>query len=481
MSKGWGLIIQVDKGAAKPIFQQIAEEVIRHISDGRLKAGTLLPGTRTLALQLGLNRNTISEAYGELTAQGWIESAHGRGTFVANTIPDTLTSMPKQKRKSLATPSFEVEKGILLNLDDGSPDSRLFPIQAFARSFGRVSRRLGSRIYERRVSPKGSDRLRTGLAGLLNVRRALSVSENDILVTRGSQHAIFLVGHILGKNGGLIGVESPGYMPAQHAFEAGGLQSIEIPVDDEGLVIEALESVLKSGRKLNAVYTTPHHQFPTTVTLKADRRLRLLELAEKYGFWIIEDDYDHDFHFDSKPVLPLASMGKTSRVIYISSLSKLLTPGLRIGYLIAPSSLLEELTRTRSIMDRMGDPILEESIAELLEDGELQRHANKMRAIYKERRDRFVSSLEEKSTHSASFKSPSGGTAIWLNLPNAMTYKTFSKLMTAKGVTPLSESLFTVTKGKGLFGTRIGYASLNEKEIDLATSAIASVLRKGVR
>tara|TARA_B110001454_G_scaffold219191_1_gene251085 strand:+ start:1669 stop:3105 length:1437 start_codon:yes stop_codon:yes gene_type:complete len=478
MAKRWDLIIRIDKLLKKPIFQQIAEEIIRHISYGRLKPGSVLPGTRTLADQLKLNRNTVTEAYSELASQGWIESKKGKGSFISHSLVTDSLVLKRQPPNSKGKLSSIATSKSALILDDGSPDSRLFPMQEFARAFGRVSRRLGNSVYTRVPSAKGSERLRIELAEMLNSRRALSVDEDRLLITRGSQHGIFLVGHVLGKeSGAAVAVESPGYVPAWDAFQEAGLRIVEVPVDEEGIDVESLERSLKKGLKISALYVTPHHQFPTTVTLKADRRLKLLELSDRFNFWVIEDDYDHDFHFDSKPVLPLASMSARSKIIYISSLSKLVTPGVRLGYLSAPSEFLNQLIRIRTIIDRTGDPILEETIAELLVEGEIQRHANKMRSVYKFRRDEFAKRLLQKAPIHVEFQIPAGGMALWLKFPARITYDPFVTSMRNQGVVPIDRSLFHKMVSMPIHGTRIGFASLNDKEIELASSAVAKALK----
>lgn len=473
----WELAIDIDRGNKKPIFLQVVDEVIRHICEGRLVTGAALPGTRTLASQLCINRNTVTEAYSELMAQGWIESQHGKGTFVANLLPQNVLISRQRDQEKMIHPVV-AEKIIRLKLDDGSPDSRLFPMKDFARTYSEVARRMGVRKRPRETNPKGGEKLRSEIASMLRMRRALPVSADDILVTRGGQHALFLVAQVLSRvRKGRVAVESPGYRPAWEAFKANGLNLLEIPVDSDGIKVDWLEMHLRNGEELTAVFITPHHQFPTTATLKQERRLKLIELADKYNFWIIEDDYDHDFHFDLKPIFPLASLSGASRVIYVSTLSKLLTPDLRLGYLVAPEEILQELTKLREVMDRMGDPILEETLAELFEEGEIQSHANKMRAVYRYRRDLFVQSLRAHGLNRITFDVPSGGTALWLKFENGIDYAKFSQHLLSRGVVPVSSDLFTQNTEGLCLGIRIGYASMSEAEIELASQAIASALK----
>lgn len=478
MPRAWDLNFKIEKDRKTPIFQQVAETLAHQIQEGSLPPGTLLPGSRKLALHLNLNRNTITDAYSELFSQGWIELFPGKSPCVSRMIQIEKTHKvpPSKDRPQVSkSPPVEANSSKALRIDDGYPDGRLFPIEPFSRAFGRIARRQQSSLYTRELNPQGSLRLRSHLSEMLNLRRGLSSSCQDILITRGSQQGIFLVAHLLSQRQGAIAVESPGYTAAWNAFEACGLEIKEIPIDRDGLDVEKLSLLLQKKVKISAVYVTPHHQYPTTVSLKADRRLKLLELAKRYDFWIIEDDYDHDFYYDVQPLLPLASMRGKDRVIYISSLSKLMTVGVRAGYLIAPKELLDELIKIRTFIDRMGDPILEEAIAEMIEEGELQRHINKMRLQYRKRRDFLCNSLMVRQETAALFNIPTGGMAVWLKFSKSFKYENFTQLMNQAKIRALPWNSF-VKKESQAQGTRVGFASLNEAEILFVTRAISQSL-----
>jgi GntR family transcriptional regulator/MocR family aminotransferase len=186
-----------------------------------------------------------------------------------------------------------------------------------------------------------------------------------------------------------------------------------VPVDAEGLDVGALEQ-LAGRRPLRAVYLTPHHQYPTTATLSPGRRMRLLQLAGAQRFAILEDDYDHEFHYDGRPVLPLASASTGGLVIYLGTLSKVLAPGLRLGFLVAPADFVERLVRLRAVMDRQGDHPMEAAVAELLEEGELQRHVRRMRTAYLARRDALAAALTSQLSEACEYELPRGGISLWL-------------------------------------------------------------------
>ena len=196
--------------------------------------------------------------------------------------------------------------------------------------------------------------------------------------------ALALVARALTRPGDAIAVEHPGYRPAWEAFRIAGAEIVPLRVDEHGVDVQALQRVI-ARRSIRAVYVTPHHQYPTTVTLTVARRLALLQLAAQERFAIIEDDYDHEFHYSGRPVLPLASADAAGLVIYIGTLSKVLAPGLRLGFIVAPGDLIERLVAYRSFVDLQGDPVLESAVAELFEEGLIQRHVRKMRRIYRAR------------------------------------------------------------------------------------------------
>jgi GntR family transcriptional regulator/MocR family aminotransferase len=233
-------------------------------------------------------------------------------------------------------------------------------------------------------------------------------------VTRGSQMALALVAKATLVSGDVVATEALGYPPAWEALRQAGARLVPVPVDDEGLDVGALATLVRR-RPIRAVYLTPHHQYPTTVTLSPARRLALLDLARRERFFIIEDDYDHEFHYEGRPVLPLASVDHSGWVVYVGTLSKVLAPGLRIGYVVAARDLLARVAAHRLYLDRQGDHAVERAVSELMEDGELERLVRRSRRIYQGRRDLAVSLLRAHFSDVLSFHVPPGGMALWLS------------------------------------------------------------------
>src|SRR6185312_12732769 len=244
-----------------------------------------------------------------------------------------------------------------IQLSSGSPDVRLAPTTLLTRAYRRAVRGLSGTAL-RYGFPHGHPDLRAALARMLAATRGLAARAEDVVVTSGSQMALDLVSRALLRPGDAVAVEQLGYRPAWLAFRQHGAQLVPVPVDGQGMDIEALARAAARA-PLRAVYVTPHHQYPTTATLSAGRRIALLELARKLRIAIIEDDYDHEYHYEGRPILPLASADPAGVVVYIGTLAKVIAPGVRLGYAAAPRPLLDSMAAHRHIIDRQGDHTLE--------------------------------------------------------------------------------------------------------------------------
>jgi len=478
----WHFDIQVDRGAPLPPFLQIARALTGDIRRGRLRPGDRLPGSRDLAGAVRVHRNTILAAYGELVAEGWLTAAQGRGTFVARAIPEANDPRGRRMPSALRHAGFPVPGGpaayrppILprgtLNLSSGAPDLRLVPARAIGRAYRRViARRAGPLLTY--GDPEGHPALRASLASMLAATRGLAIGAEDVCVTRGSQMALSLVARALLRPGDVVAVEGFGYRPAWEAFRAAGALLVSLPVDEQGADVTALEA-LHRRTPIRAVYLTPHHQYPTTVALTAGRRLQVLALARRERFAIIEDDYDHEFHYEGHPVLPLASADGAGVVVYIGTLSKVLAPGLRVGYLVAPPDLMERVAAIRSLLDIQGDLAMEAAVATLIDDGELQRHVARARRIYAERRNILAASLHRELGDAADFRVPNGGMAIWVRFAQSEDVETWARRSAERGVWWHTGKRYAFDQTAKPFA-RFSFAWLNERELPEAVRRLAS-------
>jgi GntR family transcriptional regulator/MocR family aminotransferase len=479
----WWSALELRVDASQPLFLQIARVVSEEVRRGRLKPGDALPGSRTLAELLGVHRNTVLTAYRELAAEGWIETSRARGTFVSRRLPERSPTRPRRARG--AEPAFAVRAGRrelelitgevprgALALHGGVPDLRLVPVAALARAYRRALRQTHTLLGY--GDARGERRLREGLAAMLASARGLAVEADELLVTRGSQMALELCSRALLRRGDVVAVESYGYRPAWRALESQGARIVGVPVDGEGIMVDRVARLADRGR-LRAVYVTPQHQYPTTVTMSASRRLALLELAARARFAVIEDDYDHEFHYEGRPVLPLASADASRSVIYVGTLSKILAPGLRIGYVAGPRSVIDAMTRERYFLDRQGDHAIERAVAELIEDGEVQRHALRMRRVYRERRDVFAEALRAKLGGALEFNIPSGGMALWARAARGIDVEAWAERAAKKQVLVHTARRFTFD-GKEKPFLRLGYSPLEPAQLRRAVDILASLV-----
>jgi GntR family transcriptional regulator/MocR family aminotransferase len=282
---------------------------------------------------------------------------------------------------------------------------------------------------------------------------------------------IYLVIAALVKRGETCVTSFPGYPIVDNMIKYLGGEVEHIPVDDEGIDTYAFERLCKR-KKVKLIYTTPHHHYPTTVTLTPSRRIQLLQLALKYNFYILEDDYAYDFQYDNSPVLPLASLNTSGHVIYIGSFSKCLSPSIRIGYFVAPSKVMETANKLRRIMDRQGDPLLERALSEFIKCGDLQRHLKKAVNIYRQRRDRFCSLVDEHLSEHVRFIKPEGGMSVWVVVKKTNIAKTLLPNLSGKGYLLDVDPIFL----KKFKAVRIGFASLNENEMLKFVSTLKKII-----
>lgn len=482
MGRNWQVSLseRIDPALPGPVYKQIIQAVIRDIESGRLVSGTYLPSSRELAGILGVNRKTVVLAYEDLIAQGWLTSSTTRGTMVAEALPESGGRSAGRgnagNRAVTASYAFRAPPGRPLSLpdgagikiDEGSPDGRLFPPELLVRAHRQAvlaAARANSFKYR---DPRGAPELRRAIASLLKAQRGLQVTEQNICITRGSQNGIFLAGMALLRPGDAVIVEALTYEPAVAAFEALGARIVPVALDEGGMDMEEVEAVCRR-EAVKAVFVTPHHQFPTTVALRPDRRLHLIELSRQFGFAIIEDDYDHEFHFESQPLLPLAAYAP-GEVIYVGSLSKLLLPSLRIGYVAAPARTIDALAHLVSLTDGMGNSITEASATILIETGQLRRHARKAKQIYASRRENFARTLETFLQERATFVMPAGGLAFWVRFRRDMDG--IEDRAAASGLRFASSRSF-LTRADAPRGLRIGFASLDEAEAEQAIDLLA--------
>jgi GntR family transcriptional regulator / MocR family aminotransferase len=477
------LLFTLPKGR-QPKYQRLAEGLRTAIREGHLKAGEVLPSSRELSRRFRFDRHTVMNALSELIAEGWIEAQEKVRYRVVETLPSTFLH-PRasvMREFSVRLPKFELARPVKIGdygqptkfrfaFPSGFPDPRLFPMGEF-KSF--VYDALQSRDLLLYGDPTGEQSLVEQIS--IYLRRVRNVSDRSIVVTNGSQEAIFLLAQLLIRPGDYVAVEALGYPPALEALRFAGARIVPVTVDAEGLVTDHLEKLIKQ-KKIRLLYVTPLHQYPTTVTLSAQRRLRLYELAYKHGILILEDDYDHEFHYASQPVAPLASFDPGGLVLYVSTFSKILFPSARLGFLAVPSALGRELAKLKRISSRQNESLLQKSLSLWMGSGGFERHLRRVRRAYALRLQAMVTTLEQiKTDHpKLSWRTPDGGMAIWLD-----TGEDSSKLAArAKEekiiVYPEQNYLFNGKPGTHL---RLGFSGQTPQENTAGLKALSLILKK---
>jgi GntR family transcriptional regulator / MocR family aminotransferase len=490
--RNWDCKISPNKESPSPLNVQIGEALIEKIRSGLLRPGTPLPGSREMAATLSVNRKTIVLVYDELAAQGWLVTEGRRGTFVSPNLPlsgqKSGDDVGPSRGPTLPRPSYEtygsdkplpeeIAEGVI-DFTDGAPDTRLVPFGALSRAFRHalIESARGNQLgYS---DARGLLGLRHALASMLRIERGLKADQDSICVVRGSQMGIYLAARILVRDGDTVALERLTYPPARDAFRACGAAIVSVDQDEFGLVPESLAAACEKHR-IKAIYLTPHHQFPTTVTMPIERRMQVLQLAEKFDFVVVEDDYDHEFHFDCNPMQPMASIDRRGKVIYIGSLSKILAPGLRVGYVVAPPPILHRMANEIILIDRQGNSVTERAVADLMQSGELRRHIRHAAKIYHGRCHTAAALVSEYLGPFATVNVPDGGLALWIKLSEKLDMEQFRIDSHEARVNILPGSLFS-SEFQTVHAMRLGYASLNEREIQSGIDRLKTALSRQV-
>lgn len=472
MLRPWQVHFRIDEREEKTVFLKLTNLISQEILSGRLGQGTMLPGSRSLSKELGINRKTVQAVYEELEAQGWLVTCPRKGTFVADILPESSIEIEP------AFEQIEQEKSLIQSTavyphNDGVPDPRLIPYELFSRAYRHALIKITQNQYMGYGDPRGMIELRQALRQMLSMERFMNVAEDEICIVRGSQMGIFLASRALPNRQGVIVVEELYYPSAVKAFQSNGFQVVSVKLGEQGIVIEDLERILKE-HSVAAIYTTPHHQYPTTVTMPMNRRLQLLELSKKWGFYIIEDDYDHEFHYDSRPMPPLASLPHSELVIHVGSLSKVFAPGIRLGYIVASSPVIQSITEDILLIDRQGNSITELALADLMHRGEIKRHIRKMKKIYQLRRDHVLAEFQRVFAETVQIQPPAGGMALWAKFQKPFTQ---DQLIELKDLNIDTEHKFKQI-GSSNRCIRLGFAALSEKEITALIEKLNEILNK---
>lgn len=449
------MLLELDRNSHVPLYTQIATEVRRIIAAGTIKVGDRLPANRELARTLGVNRNTVTTAYAELTADGLITSRVGSGTYVSG-VP--RSESPRIRNEALTTPmpweALLAERGRdnwlhemtgfseqreVISLALALPSADLFPLDDLRRCVDHVLRKQGRTLLQL-GNTSGYPPLQEYIASQLALTGAI-VTPDEVLITNGCQQSLDLIRQILVGQGDEVALESPTYPGALSVFCGGGSKYISVPVGEKGMDLDVLEDVL-SQRRAKLIYVVPSFQNPTGCTMDHGSRRRLIGLASRFRVPIIEDDIYRELRYDGPAIPPLKALDEHGLVIYISSFSKVGFPGLRVGWIAAPRIVIDHLNRVKQRCDLHASLLAQAAIHEFAKRGLLTKHIKRVKKAYADRRNTMLDALEKHFPGETHWSRPDGGMSVWVNLPDSINANQLLHQAVESGVSFISGDHF---------------------------------------
>ncbi|MDX1412574.1 MAG: PLP-dependent aminotransferase family protein [Candidatus Promineifilaceae bacterium] len=432
--------IQLDRTADQPLFQQVYLQIREKILQGILIPGTRLPSSRGLAKQLDLGRITIIQAYEQLQAEGYVKTLPGSGTFVADFIAHISAGHKESSfspelsawgQRVMTQPTINKRGNSRLEIDFGfgRSFSHIFPYDIWRRLLARYLS-TDDMMLSRYGSVAGFSPLREAVAAYLARQRGVRCTTEQVVIVSGAQQALDILARLLLNPGDEVLVETPGYYDAYTLFETHGAVLVALSVDEYGLPVEKLPPLCCA----RIAFVTPSHQFPRGGMLSLQRRLALLGWAEENHVWIIEDDYDSELRYDGRPLSALQGLDTTGHVIYLGNFSKVLFPGLRLGYIVLPKPLIEPFVRAKGLTDRGAPTLTQAAVADFIAEGHFERHLRHLRKAYKERREVLVAALETYLSGRVHYSSVAAGLHVMLYLNPTCSEKEIVKQAASIGV-----------------------------------------------
>lgn len=488
------VVLDIDDDRSRPAYRRLAEAIREGIVAGRFRPGEKLPPTRVLAANLSMARNTVLEAYEQLVAEGYLAGRHGSGTYVAADIPDRTFRAPRAARRApggsapvrLSRFAERILAGEVpqhlargegaseYDFRYGFPAFTEFPIDAW--------RALTKRVLD--YPPKelmgygpteGLPALREALARYLQRSRGVRCDADQVIVVNGSQQALDLAARVLFDPGDTVVIEEPCYQGARAAFAANGATIVPVPCDGEGIRADLLPDAAK------VAYVTPSHQFPSGAVMSAARRLELLAWAERTGAIVIEDDYDSEFRYVGRPLAALQGMDSAGRVIYTGTLSKVLLPALRLGYVVAPPGLQPAITGAKWLTDRHVALLYQAVLALFIDEGHFERHLRRMRKLYQRRREALIASFAKHFGERAVITGAESGMHVLVQIADVSDTEAFEREAGRQGVGIYSARPYYSLEPPHHATFLMGYSSIDEGEIDEGVRRLARIESGGLR
>ena len=478
--------ISIDADASEPLYRQLYFAIRDAILAARLRPGQRLPATRSFARDLGLSRNTVVSAFDQLLAEGYIEGRTGAGTYVSTTLPEELlnargtgaTSRPANVQRR--GPS---KRGAYLSsisgrgstrpsaFSPGIPELAEFPFEEWARLLGRKWRHP-PRSFLVGNDPLGYPPLREAIASYLGAARAVQCHSDQVIIVSGAQQAIDLTARVLIDPGDSVWMEEPGFQGMRGALLGAGAELAAVPVDGEGISVSDGERIAPDAR---LACVSPSHQYPLGVTMTLGRRLELLEWARRADAFILEDDYDSEYRYRGRPLAALQGLDEEGRVIYIGTMSKVMFPGLRIGYMVVPDDLVDAFRSIRILIDSHPSSIAQAALADFISEGFLSAHIRRMRSLYSDRQTTLIELIRRELGGFLDLTPEDAGMHLLADLPDGLDDTQLSRDLRAAGVEapPLSAFYDQVPSRRGFL---LGYAGFGKTEMTNAARTLAKIL-----
>lgn len=478
--------ISIDATSSEPLYRQLYFAIRDAILSGRLRPGQRLPATRSFAQDLGLSRNTVVSAFDQLLAEGYIEGKTGAGTYVSTTLPEELLNARGIDATSRRTPIKRrgpSKRGTYLTsisgrgstqpraFSPGIPELAEFPFEDWARLLGRKWRRP-PRGFLVGNDPLGFAPLREAIASYLGAARAVQCDAGQVIIVSGAQQAIDLTARVLIDPGDSVWMEEPGFQGMRGALLAAGAELAPIPIDSEGLSVSQGQEIAPEAR---LACVSPSHQYPLGITMTLARRLELLEWAQNSDAFILEDDYDSEYRYRGRPLAALQGLDEEGRVIYIGTMSKVMFPGLRIGYMVVPDDLVDAFRSIRVLIDSHPSSVAQAALAEFISEGFLSAHIRRMRALYSDRQATLIDIIQKELGGVLKVEAEDAGMHLLAELPADTDDAQISRNARAAGVElpPLSAFYDKTPVRRGFL---MGYAGFGANELTRSAQTLAQII-----
>jgi GntR family transcriptional regulator/MocR family aminotransferase len=475
---------RLEEPSTEPNYRRLLHLLQQAILNGQLSSGSRLPSSRQLGVELGLARNTVTHVYEQLQAEGYVVSQTGSGTYVADTSPQSMRDgelrgprrplrdhqrLSKRGRRTIEMAGVGKQQwGAFM---PGVPDVAEFPYKVWNRLQSRVWRQARPEMMTY-AQGGGYRPLRRALADYLRVARAANCEPDQVVVTTGIHQSVDLAIRLLCDVGDEVWIEDPCYWGVRNLLLSSGLKPVPIPVDDEGINPTARHLA----RPPRLIICTPSHQYPLGCVMSLSRRRMLLEYARAHDCWIIEDDYDSEFRYGIHPLAALQGLDPHGQVIYVSSLSKVLSPGMRVGYMVVPPNLADFFAQGIAELYREGQIMLQAVLAEFIADGYLGTHIRRMRSLYAERRERLMAAVRSRYGDSLPVLGSAAGLHLVLELPQLKDDLAVSRQAQQQGVLSRALSGYYSSARSARAGLILGYACVPQAQIEPAFAQLSQVI-----